>query len=563
MKFKKSFLYSLQIFFIPFLCSSQTTDSNLKDIKKISLFSNTNNDSLIYYSLRLIKSKDKCLEFKGMTHKAKAYYQKGEYLIAEKISLDILDKLKKEDTKCHYINKIDAYNRLFWIKKNQYKLEEAFDLLIRRLGIVNKLKDNNLYYFRNKVSIKFNMASIKSDLGFHKEAIIIYKEVYKEYSNTSINLLKSKKQSYFLFQTSVLNSIGNSYYKLVTNNTHYNYLDSASTYFFKAFQIAKKIKPLHKQSEMIYDLRRSRILLKKEDYRASLNVINKHSVIKKELPFRQDLYFLKSVIYEKTNERDSSIYYGMQYINNDRKTSNESKGKVIIYNILADQYNMANEIDSAYKYSQLAVSELKKHNKSNINASKYNYDYNFKKVKKVNEAILKKERKERKNTILYFSLALLTLSISLYFLLTGRKKIIRQYLLTKNHLEKVLNPIKKEYNINGQLEIKILERINKMEKTKIFLDSKFNLAILAKKLKTNTSYLSKIINKNKGKSYKKYIAELRINHLIENLRIDQKLRKHTIKALAEGIGYTNASAFTRAFKKYKGVTPSEYLKSLK
>ncbi|WP_366943585.1 helix-turn-helix domain-containing protein [uncultured Polaribacter sp.] len=36
-----------------------------------------------------------------------------------------------------------------------------------------------------------------------------------------------------------------------------------------------------------------------------------------------------------------------------------------------------------------------------------------------------------------------------------------------------------------------------------------------------------------------------------------------MKSLAEEIGYTNASAFARAFKKYKGITPSEYLKMLK
>ena len=37
---------------------------------------------------------------------------------------------------------------------------------------------------------------------------------------------------------------------------------------------------------------------------------------------------------------------------------------------------------------------------------------------------------------------------------------------------------------------------------------------------------------------------------------------YSIQALAEELGYTNASAFTRAFKKQIGVTPSVFLKSL-
>ncbi len=73
--------------------------------------------------------------------------------------------------------------------------------------------------------------------------------------------------------------------------------------------------------------------------------------------------------------------------------------------------------------------------------------------------------------------------------------------------------------------------------------------MLTKKLNTNTTYLSYIINKTKSKTLKNYITELKIEYLI--------------KFLTEEIGYTNASEFIRAFKKYKGVTPLEFIKTLK
>jgi YesN/AraC family two-component response regulator len=86
--------------------------------------------------------------------------------------------------------------------------------------------------------------------------------------------------------------------------------------------------------------------------------------------------------------------------------------------------------------------------------------------------------------------------------------------------------------------------------------------VLSKKLNTNTSYLSYIINKEFNQSFKQYITELRIEYLIKKLTKESKYKNYTIKSLGEEIGYTNASAFTRAFKKYKGITPSEFIKYL-
>lgn len=55
--------------------------------------------------------------------------------------------------------------------------------------------------------------------------------------------------------------------------------------------------------------------------------------------------------------------------------------------------------------------------------------------------------------------------------------------------------------INKELEQKLLDKLLDFEKSSLFLDHKFNLQILAKKLKTNTSYLSYIINEKKGKTF--------------------------------------------------------------
>ena len=85
---------------------------------------------------------------------------------------------------------------------------------------------------------------------------------------------------------------------------------------------------------------------------------------------------------------------------------------------------------------------------------------------------------------------------------------------------------------------------------------------MAEKLETNATYLSKVINRYKRKSYTAYITELRINTALVKLKNDKKLQSYTIKAIAEEFGYKRQETFSRAFKAYTGIHPSQYLKNL-
>ncbi|WP_416370340.1 helix-turn-helix domain-containing protein [Tenacibaculum ovolyticum] len=85
---------------------------------------------------------------------------------------------------------------------------------------------------------------------------------------------------------------------------------------------------------------------------------------------------------------------------------------------------------------------------------------------------------------------------------------------------------------------------------------------MADSLKTNTTYISFVFNKHNEESFSQYYTKRKIEYIIDQLKTNATYRKYSIQALAEEIGYTNASAFTRAFKKQIGVTPSAFLKSL-
>ena len=123
-------------------------------------------------------------------------------------------------------------------------------------------------------------------------------------------------------------------------------------------------------------------------------------------------------------------------------------------------------------------------------------------------------------------------------------------------------PQKKSYSIEPKLEQKILNGLKNLENSGDYLSISFNLNKFSKSLQTNTSYVSYTINNQKGITFKQYYTSLRIEYIIKKLREDSMYKKFTIQYLGELVGYKNASAFTRAFKKHQGITPSEFIKQL-
>ena len=108
----------------------------------------------------------------------------------------------------------------------------------------------------------------------------------------------------------------------------------------------------------------------------------------------------------------------------------------------------------------------------------------------------------------------------------------------------------------------ILDGLVRLEEKKYFLKQECTLHTVAKKLKTNTAYLSKIVNNELGKSFSTYINELRINYIIVELKNNARLRSYSVNAIAVEIGYKRPDAFTRYFKEATGITPTIYIKKI-
>lgn len=119
-----------------------------------------------------------------------------------------------------------------------------------------------------------------------------------------------------------------------------------------------------------------------------------------------------------------------------------------------------------------------------------------------------------------------------------------------------------KYQISDEKITKILEGLQKFEKSHAFLHQNTSLVTVAKKLNTNTTYLSQIVNEQKGMTFKNYITELRINYVLYKLKNDKVIRSYTVKAIAKELGFKSEGAFSRAFKKQTGIYPSFFIKNI-
>ncbi|RYY57422.1 MAG: AraC family transcriptional regulator [Chitinophagaceae bacterium] len=97
-----------------------------------------------------------------------------------------------------------------------------------------------------------------------------------------------------------------------------------------------------------------------------------------------------------------------------------------------------------------------------------------------------------------------------------------------------------------------------MQGQKSYLEPELTLTELARKMGTNASLLSKVINGTQGKSFNDYINELRVREAIRLLNTPA-YRNFSLLATAYDAGFNSKSTFNRAFKKLTGKNPKDYI----
>ncbi len=87
-----------------------------------------------------------------------------------------------------------------------------------------------------------------------------------------------------------------------------------------------------------------------------------------------------------------------------------------------------------------------------------------------------------------------------------------------------------------------------------YTDNNLTVSLVAERLGISSSYLSREFKENTGVNILEYIQRMRVE------AAKPLLLGESVKSVAEKVGFGDAQGLMRAFKKYEGVSPSEYRK---
>jgi AraC-like DNA-binding protein len=104
----------------------------------------------------------------------------------------------------------------------------------------------------------------------------------------------------------------------------------------------------------------------------------------------------------------------------------------------------------------------------------------------------------------------------------------------------------------------LLDRLQQhMQTTKPYLEPELTLEELSARLSLRPKILSQVINENTGQNFFDFINRYRIGEA-KRMLTDPTDKKITVQEVLYVVGFNSKSSFNTLFKKYTGVTPSEF-----
>ena len=112
--------------------------------------------------------------------------------------------------------------------------------------------------------------------------------------------------------------------------------------------------------------------------------------------------------------------------------------------------------------------------------------------------------------------------------------------------------------IRAELADELYDKIlNIVVVQKKYKDPTYSAKDLARELKTNTRYLSAVINSRFNMNYSCLLNEYRIKEAV-HLLVDKRYVDKNIEEISTMVGFANRQSFYAAFYNNVGITPREY-----
>ncbi len=427
-----------------------------------------------------------------------------------------------------------------------------------------KLNNNTDLIYR----IDYQIAVIKSEhLNEKEEALIIFKKCANFYSQNF-----NGNNSYLYLNT--LHAISDTYIGIKKH-------DSASYYNNLGYSKAKNASDINQDQLKYYFVLCEGInkYLQKE-YVPAIDSISNALPLMIEFDDQSnviDSYFYLGKSYHDLGRKEKAIPY-FKKTDSVLETLNSipQYKHVKTYEYLKNYYKVSKDLENQNKYLDKLNAILNNYLNDQIHISKrVKEDYDIPLLREEQEIVVKQLNKDTstyQSSIVILILLIFGLGgVVLY--LYRRKQLYRLRFealiandkpITQQKQDEIEQPetIKKELRVPEKHVTYILNKLDEFEKEKKYLVIGVTSQSLADDMETNIKYLSRTINYYKHKNFTHYLNELRIAYALEELKRNSTLRKFTIKAIANEMGYNSAETFSNAFYKQVKIKPSYFIKNL-
>lgn len=153
----------------------------------------------------------------------------------------------------------------------------------------------------------------------------------------------------------------------------------------------------------------------------------------------------------------------------------------------------------------------------------------------------------------------LILSLSIFAL--GYKGILQREIFYFNS-DLPVKPVEPKPAKDGAYDRALLDKLRVfMLDKKPFLDPELSLSGLAKQIGLSRNQLSQLINEGQGENFYDFVNKYRVEE-VKRLMADPQKQNYNLLGMALEAGFKSKSTFNLIFKRFTGLTPTEYKKNI-
>lgn len=557
------------IFFATTLFAQEQHSKYSKVLEQINKVINYEIDLNIDSLINILKqSDDRCMKAYAVHYEASSLILKSNINMAEAKTMECINMLENEKDKFSGEHRSCYENILKLCAEDLFTIYDTKAAYEKTMVYISKYKRFfKPYEFQTYVAI--NHLFLKNYEKATAEFKLALNDIQQNKNNLSPKEEANRTSTIYIF-------IASAYFNRYIKKSDPSYLDSAEIHLKKYYEALNNLNNHSPYNGVLYYAELAKVAFLKKDYPQAIAYYQKyfnHPILQKNAQAYQYYCVGLAKNYQELKQPDQALKYLAKFDSVYAISPGAKNYYLGSLNAYMNVYQQKGNDKKALHYANLYLDEIKKLDLSKIKGNEMMNALSIQESTQKAQEIIKS--KNNWLTILLLTGAVLIIAIIVIVLIyqfrTKSKqehyKGIIQSMKAQIELTDAPptpeitaeSPVKSKYLTDANEFERIQKKLLKLEKNNEFLNPDFKLSYLAKKLGTNTAYLSAFFNYYLEKGFNQYLQEKRMEYLVKLLENESIYRKYTVQAIATHVGYRSPSAFTKTFKSYTGTNLSNYL----